>query len=244
MAWQYALAAAQWLTQVSAQKSAEEAQIEAAKKTAKGYIQQANWTWQNNEIARQQAFDAAINDLIKVRRQGAKLEASTQAAVNEDLMGGGRTASAIVRSVRNDEARAASSVHSNWNAKNQEINLNNISTLVSLRNAIDSIPEVQRKSNFGYLLDGAKLYFGAKAAVDAGKSIYDDAKPSIDYTANYSKESHFNLFNPEGVFNSSPLQTYLDGQAGANTAFDSYNGVSSSFDKGGLSLWQRKLVLP
>ena len=67
MAWQYALAAAQFLSGVSAQKKQEKQQIEALKKTAKGLVQQMNWSFQNYEMARQSAFAAAVTDMTKVR---------------------------------------------------------------------------------------------------------------------------------------------------------------------------------
>lgn len=238
MAWQYALAAAQFLSGVSAQKKQEKQQIEALKKTARGLVQQMNWSFQNYEMARQSAFAAAVTDMTKVRMQAARQYGSVSAAVNEDFAGGGRTADLLKRSVKNAEARAAASIRDNWEAKNNEINLNKVATMMSTKNAIASLPSVTKKSNFAYLLDGAKAYFGAKAAVDDGK-IKTDMPMKDSYT--------YNMFDADSLFNTNPASEFTNYLHSGNTFTDYLDlggtGVSHNYYSGGRQVWGTKALL-
>lgn len=231
MSWMLALQAAQWLAGVSAQKQQEKAQINALKKTAAGYVQQMNWSFQNYEMARQSAFAAAIEDMTKTRIQAQRQYGSVSAAVNEDLVGGGRTADALKRNVRNMEAQATASIQSNFEAKNNEINLNKIAQLVSTQNAIKSLPSVQRKNNLSYLLDGAKMYFGAKNASDVSELFQQGASGKHTYS--------YDLFDPNSVFNQNPSSSFLNIQHrisnslgfnygnGANSGLKIYGGLNN-----------------
>ena len=236
MAWQYALAAAQFLSGVSAQKKQEKQQIEALKKTAKGLVQQMNWSFQNYEMARQTAFAAAVTDMTKVRMQAARQYGSVSAAVNEDFAGGGRTADLLKRSVKNNEARAAASIRDNWEAKNNEINLNKISTMVSTKNAIASLPSVTRKSGLSYLLDGVKAYYGVKASLDDGKIKTDT--PMLT-------EKEQNFFDAEGIFATNPAAGYIDYVNSSGSPLFDYTGdsVVPNLLVGGDMPWGRKHLL-
>lgn len=237
MAWQYALMAAQFLSSAAAQKKQEKQQIEALKKTARGLVQQMNWSFQNYEMVRQAAFNAAVTDMTKVRMQAARQYGSVSVAVNEDFAGGGRTADLLKRSVKNSEARAAASVRDNWDAKNNEINLNKISTMVSTKNAIASLPSVTQKSSFSYLLDGVKAYYGAKASVDDGKIKTGTLKSA--------EREPLSFFDAEGLFATNPAAGYIDYvNSGSNSLFN-YTGdaLMPTGLVGGDMAWGRKLLL-
>lgn len=254
-----ALMALQFLSGVHANKKQEKAQIEANKKTARGYIQQMNYTFQNAEIQRQAAFASAVDQLTKTRLQANRQESSVLAAVNEDLQGGGRTADALARSVRNDTARASRSILNNMEVTNNEIDLNKEAALISTKNAIDSIPSVQKKSNFSYLLDLGSSYLNFKNQQEQldymrqGRGTQNSRVSSTPYKAPtdvrpvdldaYIREeelanrnSNFSFFSTNSVFTNNPVSMYYGDF--------NYDSVFTGNRKGGTNkLWGTKLLL-
>lgn len=153
-----ALAALNALSQNQTQHKQLQAQITANNKTARGYMQQMNYSFQNYEQQRQDAFASAIDSLTKNRMLAHEQEATVSAAVNEDQMAGGRTSNLINRSVKGDESRMASSIIGNYNTKSDEIDLNKESVLTSTKNAINSIGSVETPSYFSTILNTATNY--------------------------------------------------------------------------------------
>lgn len=153
-----ALAALNALSQNQTQHKQLQAQITANNKTARGYMQQMNYSFQNYEQQRQDAFASAIDSLTKNRMQAHEQEATVSAAINEDQMAGGRTSNLINRSVKGDESRMASSIIGNYNTKSDEIDLNKESVLTSTKNAINSIGSVETPSYFSTILNTATNY--------------------------------------------------------------------------------------
>lgn len=130
-------------------------QINANYRTAYGILQSMNYSFQNLEQERQAAFASQVEDMTKVRMNAHQQEGSVRAAVNEELMGGGRTADMINRSVRADESRVASQAQANYQRKMNEIDLNKEATLINAQNQIKSIPDVQTPSYLSTLMDTA-----------------------------------------------------------------------------------------
>lgn len=255
----YGLQALQFLSSMKAQKRQEKAQIEANKKTAQGYIQKMNYTFQNAEIQRQSAFASAVDQLTKTRLQANRQESAVLAAVSEDFQGGGRTADMVARSIRNDTARASRSILNNMEVTNNEIDINKEAALISTKNAIDSIPAVQKKSNMSYLVDAGFAYINAKEKMDVLSSLKQGrGTPNSNYTAStrdttanirtvdldqYIKEeetaksnSNFSFFSTNSVFTSNPVSLYYGGF--------NYDSVLLGNKKGGTNkLWGTKLLL-
>lgn len=114
------------------------AQAKQAKAQGKAAITQMNYSFQNYEMERQDAFDSAVNDIINTRLQAQTANAAVDNAVNERL-GSGNTASLLKRSVRGDEARRVASIQSNYQQKSNEIDLNKESQLISTKSYIANI---------------------------------------------------------------------------------------------------------
>lgn len=141
---------------VSQQYSAEataRAQGEAAKQQAQNVIKGMNFSFQNYEAERQDAFDQAVQEIQKVRLNAMQLNAGVQAAVNEDYAGGGRTADLIVRAAKGDEARAVSSVKDNYARKSNEVDLNKETTLINAKAQVAGIKPPSMPSRLGMLLN-------------------------------------------------------------------------------------------
>ena len=255
-----ALYALNFLSGVSSNKKAEKAQIEANKKTARGYMQQMNYSFQNMEIQRQSLFASAIEDLTKTRMQANKQVSSVLASVGEDMPGGGRTAEALVRSVKGMKSRALDSIIANYKIKSNEVDLNKEATLISTKNAIDSIPAVTRKSFGSYALDAANTYIAAKGALSALKSNKDATKSggevihNEDNSYSYNRdvrgvdldkyietnEDQYSFFSTNSLFSMNPVAYYYSG-SGFNGAYDYSGGLNTQ--GGGNRRWQTKLLL-
>ena len=142
------IAALSAVSKQKARKKELQAQIDANNQTARGLLQSMNYTFQNYETQRRAAFAAQIDAMTKDRMNAHRQEASVKAAVNEEMVGGGRTANLINRSVRADESRVSSQAQANYQTKMNEIDLNKEAALISTRNAINSIPSVETPSYF------------------------------------------------------------------------------------------------
>ena len=151
----YGISALSSLSKQKAQRAEIQNQIDANNQTARGLLQSMNYTFQNYETQRRAAFAAQIDAMTKDRMNAHRQEASVKAAVNEELAGGGRTANLINRNARADESRVASQSQANYQNKMNEIDLNKEATLISTRNAINSIPSVETPS---YLTQGMEMF--------------------------------------------------------------------------------------
>ena len=151
----YGISALSSLSNQKAQRAEIQNQIDANNQTARGLLQSMNYTFQNYETQRRAAFAAQIDAMTKDRMNAHRQEASVKAAVNEELAGGGRTANLINRNARADESRVASQSQANYQNKMNEIDLNKEATLISTRNAINSIPSVETPS---YLTQGMEMF--------------------------------------------------------------------------------------
>ena len=106
---------------VYSQNKALEAQGRANRETARSMVQSMNYNLQNLEQERRDIFEATVQELERTQMQGRRLSSSVNAAVNEGLSGGGRTASLLMRSCEADTNRAAQSVKDNYQKRSNEI---------------------------------------------------------------------------------------------------------------------------
>lgn len=129
-------------------------------------MQSMNYSLANMEQQRSDAFEAAVEDLANVRLQALRQQSSVDAAVSEGIMGGGRTAALISRSMANDTARTAQSIKTNYSKRSNEIDLNKESQLLSTKQQIEALPKVHKPNALGTLLGVAGDYYNAKNTQD------------------------------------------------------------------------------
>ena len=130
-----------------------------------------NYSFQNLEQERADAFDATVADIQKIRLQGGRMTSQVSAAVNEGLAGGGRTADMLKRSAMADANRAVWSSKDNYARKSNEIDLNKESTLRGAKMQISSIQQVEKPSLWSTLFKVGASYYGAKQTEDAIQGI-------------------------------------------------------------------------
>ena len=106
-------------------------QRENAKAQARALSQQANavgknlaYTFQNYELQRVDAFDAAVNNLMKVQTNALGLESSVRAAINEETGGDSRTGRALQRAAHADTLRTLLGIKDVYERQSDEISLN------------------------------------------------------------------------------------------------------------------------
>lgn len=148
--------------QTYAQNKALEAQGRANLETARSMVQSMNYNLQNLEQQRRDIFEATVQELEKTQLQGRRLSSSVDAAVNEGLSGGGRTAALISRSSAADTYRAMASVKDNYTKRSNEIDLNKEAALLNTRAQIRSIREVQKPSLLSTLMSIGTAYLGGR----------------------------------------------------------------------------------
>lgn len=132
----------------SAAASAAQASMDAQAAAA---IRELNFSWQNYEAERTDAFDAAVQEIENTRINALGLNSAVKGAVIENMSG--NTAKLLIRNVEGDTARAVASIQDNYGRKSNEIDLNKdykrISTQDYLKNLNASAPKMPgRFANF------------------------------------------------------------------------------------------------
>ena len=111
---------------------------------ASAAIRELNYSWQNYEAERTDAFDAAVQEIENTRINALGLNSAVKGAVIEN-MSGNNTARLLVRNAEGDTARAVASIQDNYGRKSNEIDLNKdykrISTEDYLKNLNASAPK-------------------------------------------------------------------------------------------------------
>lgn len=125
-------------------------QRENAKAQARALSQQANavgknlaYTFQNYELQRVDAFDAAVNNLMKVQTNALGLESSVRAAINEETGGDSRTGRALQRAAHADTLRTLSGIKDAYERQSDEISLNKE---MAKRSAMDEIANIKAQA--------------------------------------------------------------------------------------------------
>lgn len=174
-----------------------QAQGRANVQQARNYVTSMNYSLQNLEHERSDAFDATVNDLMKIRMQGSRQAAMVNSAVNEELAGGGRTAALIKRSAEADINRAAESSSDNYARKSNEIDLNKEATLRNTKGQMASISNVESPSFLGNAMRLGASYIGAKQTADAISAIRGQAgvgKSAMQNTTQQTMLSNMNMY--------------------------------------------------
>lgn len=158
-----------------AQNRSLEAQGQANAQTAKNMLMSMNYSLQNLEQERADAFDSTIEELEKIQIQGQRLTSQVNAAVNEGLAGGGRTANLIKRSSKADVERAEVNAKDNYRRKSNEIDLNKESTLLNTKSQISSIKQVESPSLLSSLVTLGTAYYQGLQTTESIKAIQSKA---------------------------------------------------------------------
>jgi hypothetical protein len=135
----------------AAQKSQAEQTQRSMDAQANAAIREMNYSWQNYEMERTDAFDAAVQEIENTRINALGLNGAVKGAVLENLSG--NTANLLIRNAEGDTARAVASIQDNYKRKSNEIDLNKdykrISTQDYLKNLNASAPQSpSRFANF------------------------------------------------------------------------------------------------
>lgn len=119
------------------QKATAKAAQAQMNQQAQAAFTQMNYAFQDYEIERVDAFDAAVAELDKVSHNAMLLNSGVEAAVNEAMSG--RTARMLVRNVEADTARTKASIKDNFARKSNEIDLNKERSLLSTKDYINNL---------------------------------------------------------------------------------------------------------
>ena len=147
---------------------------------ASAAIRELNYSWQNYEAERTDAFDAAVQEIENTRINALGLNSAVKGAVIENMSG--NTANLLIRNAEGDTARAVASIQDNYGRKSNEIDLNKdykrISTQDYLKNLNASAPKSpSRFANFvSTAASGLSWYTKAmdqKNAVEAAGQRHD-----------------------------------------------------------------------
>lgn len=125
-------------------------QRENAKAQARALSQRANavgknlaYTFQNYELQRVDAFDSAVNSLMKAQTNALGLESAVRAAINEETGGDSRTGRALQRAAHADTLRTLSGIKDVYERQSDEISLNKEA---AKRSAMDEIANIKAQA--------------------------------------------------------------------------------------------------
>ena len=93
--------------------------------------------FQDYEMERTDAFDAAVAELDKVSLNAMQVNSGVEAAVNETMSG--RTARLLIKDAEADTARTKASIRDNYDRKANEVDLNKERTLLSTKDYINNL---------------------------------------------------------------------------------------------------------
>ncbi len=111
----------------------------------KSAVKSTNYDFQNFSQMRRDAYESAVEELIKIRTNQQSLQSSVSAGLNENFESGGRTVDLLERMTYGDEARAVSSMQQNLLKQNQEINYNMLMAQNNLHNYVNIIEKPDYK---------------------------------------------------------------------------------------------------
>lgn len=99
--------------------------------------QEYNYAYQNYEMERNDAYDAAVAEITKTRLNSMQLNSNVKAAIAENMSG--RTADLLVKDAEGDVARTVATMQDNYTRKSNEIDLNEDTERVTLKNTLENI---------------------------------------------------------------------------------------------------------
>lgn len=125
------------------QKENAKAQARALSQRAHAVGKNLAYTFQNYELQRVDAFDSAVNSLMKVQTNALDLESSVRAAINEEMGGDSRTGRALQRAAHADTLRTVSAIKDVYERQSDEISLNKEA---AKRSAMDEIANIKAQA--------------------------------------------------------------------------------------------------
>lgn len=166
--------------------SKNNAQASMAESLASGSYKQMNYAFENYEIERQDAYDAAVDEILKTRINSQQLGSQVNAAIMQDYQGGGRTAARLMRDAEAETARAVSSIQENYNNKSSEIDLNKERTLLSTNDYLANLKEQYKPNKLGDILSlgatalqGYNTYRSQRTLSEASGGAWSFGKGSV-----------------------------------------------------------------
>ena len=134
-----------------------EAQVEAYKQAQKGIVIETNYALQNYEFDRQQNLIQAINDIQEIRKTSTQQIGAVDTAVLQEI-GGGRTAEALMRTTRQQQADAIGSVEGRLSNIYNQIDLNKEQAVLSANLQLRNMARPQRPNMMTTLIKGYSDY--------------------------------------------------------------------------------------
>ena len=185
------------------QRESARRQAEALSKQAGAAVKRMDYAFQNYEMQRVDAYDAAVNNLMKVKQNSLGLLSGVRAAINEETGGDSRTGRALNRAAVGDVLRAESSIKDNYSRQSDEINLNKEAVKLQTQDEIANIkaqaPEMPSVWGLVMQMAGTGLsiydnYLNQKVSREAllGTRGYKGLTPTIPTWGDY----HFNNLLP------------------------------------------------
>ena len=162
-----------------------QAQMDAQAKAA---FTQMNFAFQDYEMERTGAFDAAVADLDKVTMSSMQLTSGLEAAVNENLSG--RTARLILKDANADTARTKASIRDNYDRKSNEIDINKERTLLSTKDYINNLNASAPKmpSRFSNFVSAAGVALGNFTTIQGQKNQILSTGNAYDFWTGQAKK--------------------------------------------------------
>lgn len=152
-----------------------------AEAQATGSYKSMNYAFQNYEIERQDAYDAAVNEITKTRINQMRLNSSVNAAIMEGYSGGGRTAARLMRAADADTSRAVSSIQDNYLRKSSEIDMNKEQTLLSTKDYIAGLKAQYKPNKWGDLISLAGTALGAYSSYRTQRTMSEAVGGGWDF---------------------------------------------------------------
>lgn len=190
-----------------------------------------NYALMNYEIERQDAYDAAVNEITKVRINQQQLNSQVNAAVMEGQGAGGRTSARLMRAAEADTARTVSSIQDNYLRKSNEIDLNKEQTVLSTHDYLVNLKDSTKPNKLGDILSLAAT----------GLTAWNDS-----LNASAQKETLLggsDGIGADGVFNPGMISDYpqtlangftmFAGGSGKLVPYNAMNGYSAFYDTNG-----------
>ena len=115
-----------------------EAQADQIIAQAKQAIKSMNYTLQNYDLERKDAYDQAVTQLGAIRLQARGIEASVANATAEQ-QGDSKTAKLLNRTIKADGLRTMTQTKQNYQRKSNEIDLNKEQSYLSTKSYLDNL---------------------------------------------------------------------------------------------------------